>query len=434
MDEMEKLSQNIVDLSKSTKDSNKFYSIVLDAAASTVSENTCDIAERLLRGETDNAKAALEHLWSLKKIMLGEEEASTIDLLIQYYQKKMDVVRSKEEHIRRVSRDSRSLLEDKRKRDGELASIKQEINDSSKEIKELEERLEKLKIKEQELTLIDAQVQKELLVNENEIINGLYEIILSQREGRNPVDDFTERLKGQAAMTPEKKPENIFEEAPKKAEKEAPVVAASKGVEDTSVLPADTAAKTAPADVPFNDEIFEVDKDKTSPFSLEVLAKAKGDAGPADEAPKVSKELDMPPFPKSVVKTTKGSVIGEYYYNAKSLKDKRHYVFNSRFFLDRLSSALEVLSVRPDQGASNDLLQMIRDAYKRISVSQTMHFEASTSQIINERALKELWHNVKVHNYAEVQRYCKMLAGKMEALKPNYFARIKEQMDRYASE
>jgi hypothetical protein len=126
-------------------------------------------------------------------------------------------------------------------------------------------------------------------------------------------------------------------------------------------------------------------------------------------------------------------VIGEYYYDAKSYKNKRHYVFNSRFFLDRLSSALKVLSVRSDQGVYNDLLQMIRDAFKRISENQMMHFEASTSEILNERALKELWHNVKIRDYAGALRYCTRLDEKMEALKPDYYAMLREQMGPYAS-
>jgi hypothetical protein len=430
---MEKLSENIIDLSKSTKDSNKFYSILLDARASTVSENTYDIAERLLRGETDNAKAALEHLWTLKKTMLNEGEASTIDLLIQYYQKKMDMVRNKEEHIKRVSKDSRSLLEDKRKRDSELATIKQEISDCSREIKDLYDKVEKLKVKEQELTLIDTQVKKELQVNENEIITGLYEIILSQQKGRNPVDNFTERLKGQAVVTPEKKSESVFADAPKKAIKVAPAADAHKGVEDALVRLADTAAKDAAADIPLNEEIFEIDKDKTSAFSLEMLARAKNDTGVTDDALKNFKETDVPPFPKSVVKTTKGSVIGEYYYDAKAHKSKRHYVFNSRFFLDRISAALKALSVRSDQGAYNDLLQMIQDAFKRISENQMMHFEVSTSELLNERALKDLWHNVKIRNYAEALEYCTRLGGKIAALRPKYYAMLREQMGRYDS-
>jgi seryl-tRNA synthetase len=203
MKKIEELSESTVNLSKSTKDSNKFYSILLDARATTVSENTYDIAERLLRGETDNAKAALEHLWSLKKTMQQESgEATTIDMLIQYYQKKMDVVRTKEEFIKKISRDSRTLLEEKRTRDSEIATIKQEITDCTAEVQELSAKLEKLKVKEQELTLIDSQLKKELLVNENEIINGLYEIILSQQEGENPVAAFTEKLANQASTEP----------------------------------------------------------------------------------------------------------------------------------------------------------------------------------------------------------------------------------------
>ncbi|HUI92584.1 MAG TPA: hypothetical protein VLX68_10090 [Chitinivibrionales bacterium] len=428
MDSMEKLSQKIVDLSKSTKDSNKFYSIVLDATASTVSENACDIAERLLRGETDNARAALEHLWSLKKIMISKDEAATIEQLIHYYQKKMDVVRNKEEHIRQVSRDSRNLLEEKGKRDVELATVRQEITNSSKEIKELEEKVEKYKKKEQELATIDTEVRKELLVNENEIINGLYEIIMSQREGRNPVQDFTEKLKSHTAAK-EKNPEGVSADELGKAPQKMPSAGPSQKQDDKTVRSAGAAAKGA-ADIPVNEEIFEVDKDKTTSFSLETFAKARSGAG----EPKVSKETGEPRFPKSLVKTANGSVIGEYYYTPQLPKDKRHYVLNSRFFLDRLYSALGVLSVRSDQTIANDILHMIRDAVKRISGSTTMHFEVSTAEILNEQALKDLWHNVKAGNFAEATRYCSKFAVKMTALKPKYAAMLEEQMGRYAAE
>jgi len=79
-------------LSKSTPDSNKFYSILLDTRASTMSENMFDTAEKLLQGEKDNAKSALDHLWALKKNMQNQDEASTVDLLIQFYQNKIDIL------------------------------------------------------------------------------------------------------------------------------------------------------------------------------------------------------------------------------------------------------------------------------------------------------------------------------------------------------
>ena len=49
------------------------------------------------------------------------------------------------------------------------------------ELRELNAKLEKLKVKEQELSLIEQQLKQELNSNENEIINGLYEIILLSR-------------------------------------------------------------------------------------------------------------------------------------------------------------------------------------------------------------------------------------------------------------
>jgi len=427
MKRIEELSENTVNLSKSTKDSNKFYSILLDARATTVSENTYDIAERLLRGETDNAKAALEHLWSLKKTMQQETgEAQTIDMLIQYYQRKMDVVRTKEELIKKISRDSRTLLEEKRMRDSEIATIKQEMTDCSAELEELTTKLGKLKVKEQELSLIDSQLKKELLVNENEIINGLYEIILSQQEGENPVSSFTEKLASRAQ-------EPIQREEPA-TQREVPKVP-----DDTAELPKPSPAEVPAAlDLPFANEDIDLEKDKTSAMQLDSLAAAgRQDADEqADDLLTIYKEplepLLPPPFPKSVVKTTKGRIIGEYYYDPKAFKNKRHYIFNSKFFLSQLSSGLVVLHGRSDQILYTELLQMIQDAFKRISENELMHFEVATSEILNERTLKELWQHMKSRDYTEAGRFCKRLNAKIGAMKSNYHAMLKEQMGRYA--
>jgi hypothetical protein len=419
MDRIDELSENIVNLSKSTKDSNRFYSILLDAGASAVSENTYDIAERLLRGETDNAKAALEHLWSLKKTMLNENEISTIDLLIRYYQKKMDVVRNKEEHIRKVSKDSRGLLEDKHNRDSEIATVKKGIADCSTELRDLTAKLDTLKIKEQELLLIETQLTKELELNENEIINGLYEIILSQQEGEDRVEQFTVKLKEQVSDAHSNDPAQLPEP--------------HQEIDGTFDLALGKENETPAADIPVIDDIFDVDKEKTSAIPLEVIKKARGEEVPAG-APKARRELEQSPFPKSVVKTTKGRVIGEYYYDPKAYRNKRHYVFNSGFFLDQLSNALAVLSTRSDQVVYSELLQMIQDAYKRISDHRMMHFEVSTGEVLNERALKELWQNVKARDYAEATRFRTRLSEKMGAVMPNYYDALKEQMERHVSE
>jgi hypothetical protein len=421
MNRIEELSGSIVNLSESTRDSNKFYSILLDARTSSVSENTYDVADRLLRAESDNAKAALEHLWTLKKSMQNQSEVSTIDLLIQYYQRKMDVVRSKEEHIRKISKDSRNLLEEKRKRDAEIATIRQETADCSAALTELNDKLEKLTVKEQELTLIDTQLKKELLVNENEIINGLYEIILSQQENDNPVDSFTEKLKTQ---TTEEKPPLQKEQEPAGAEKPAEPIAAAPPQE-------------MPLDVEVRESSKDIEKDKTSVYEIDsILDMKKQDDTDALDTLTIYQEaqLDEPsPFPKSVVKTTKGRVIGEYYYDAKAYKNKRKYLFNSRFFLKQLSLGLKALTVKEDAALHAEVMQMTQDAFKRISENPAMHFEISTSEILNEKTLRELWQNLKEKKYVEASRFCRRLNAKLAALRSNYYAMLKEQMQRYAA-
>jgi len=417
MTNMEKLPDTMFTLSKSTPDSNRFYSILLDTRASTMSETMYDTAEKLLQGEKENAKAALEHLWSLKKNMQNPDEVSTIDLLIQYYQNKIDVLRNKEEHIKKVSRDSRGLLEDKRKRDAEVATIKQEIADCTSELKDLGSKLEKLKIKEQELTLIEGQLQKELVVNENEIINGLYEIIIinSQEEPGDPIG-LSDKLRAQADDD---------------AEKDLPVTAVpeklSARLTETESNPT-VGDETAEIPVPMGNA-----KQSNRPQIFEEMSPKE----PNEETDYViyrQPEEQVPaPYPKSVVKTTKGRVVGEYYYDAKSYKNKRHYIFNSKFFLEQLSQGLIAYKTKNDETVHTELLQMIQDAYKRISENPSMHFEISTNEILNDKTVKVLWRDVKTKNIVDATRFCKRLGAKISALGTNYREILIEQMDRYVT-
>ena len=138
-----------------------------------------------------------------------------------------------------------------------------------------------------------------------------------------------------------------------------------------------------------------------------------------------------PAYPKSVVKTTRGRVVGEYYYDAKVYKNKRHYIFNSKFFLKQMSQGMLALKTGGGEMVYTELLQMIQDAYKRISENPSMHFEIATNEILNDKTIKELWHNVKTKNINDAIRFCKRLNAKITALGANYRAILKEQMERY---
>jgi hypothetical protein len=423
---MEKLPDTMFTLSKSTPDSNRFYSILLDTRASTMSENMYDIAEKLLQGEKDNAKNALEHLWSLKKNMQNQDEVNTIDLLIQYYQNKIDVLRNKEEHIKKVSRDSRGLLEDKRKRDAEVATIKQEIADCTNGLKDLNAKLEKLKIKEQELTLIEGQLKKELVVNENEIINGLYEIIIIN-SGDEPLAapsvEFSDKLRpeGQGEPTPLPTDSKAIGAAPQASREKGEVM------KENSRLLGDETTEI-PISIPLENEPYMPDAiDKLDNKNDEKIAREETEfliyKQPEPQQPS--------PYPKSVVKTTRGRVVGEYYYDAKVYKNKRHYIFNSKFFLEHLSQGILVLKTEGGETAYTELLQMIQDACKRISENPNMHFEIATNEILNDKTVKELWHTVKTKNLNDAVQFCKRLNAKIAALGANYRAILKEQMERY---
>jgi|WetSurMetagenome_2_1015567.scaffolds.fasta_scaffold11931_3 hypothetical protein len=412
-------SDPLISLSETTKESNKFYSILLDASTSDISESTYDIAERILRGETENAGAALEHLWSLKKAMRNENEIETVAQLITYYQKKMDIVRSKEEHIKKVSRDSRGLLDEKRRRDSESKAIAKEITEAEEQLAGLTAKLETLRTKQREFALADAQAKKELEVNENEVVSGLYEIILSQAEEENPVEKFTRKLKNRIADPAAKEPVPA-ENAATAAEREVGAALREARKEQPS------------ADAPIDVDILESDKEKTSSFSIEALRKA-GDLDARNGGYKNFPEPEPPPFPKSVVKTGKGRVIGEYFYDPKAAKEKRHYIYNSRFLLDALTRSLSVLTETVDLAAQAELLQVIRDVYKRTAESTAMHLAVSTSEILNENTLKALWRNVKALDFAEASRFRGRLDAKMNALRYNYFVMLREQMSRHVS-
>ena len=334
MRRVDRIPESVFGMENSSIDSNRFYSILLDAKAAAVSENMCDIADKLLLNEKENAKIALDQLWNLKK-NLTSESSKTLDLLINYYQEKMDILRTKEEQIKKVSMDSRNLLEEKRRRDEEVASIKQQILDCTKELELLNSKLETLKTKEQELLLIEKQLKCELDNNENEIVNGLYEIILSQKNEL-----------GQSECEINEEPAPDYENRDNNAKKE------------------------------FDSPQVEY---KEPQFIQSEISDNSG----------ITKKIIEPPvFPKSVVKTTKGRIIGEYYYDNTVYKNKRHYVFNSRFFCEHLSNNIKLLRQRFNQTVYSEIVQMIQDAYKRVSENDKLHFEIATNEVLNEKSLK----------------------------------------------
>lgn len=418
----------------STPDANKLYSILLDTRASSVSESMYDIVEKILNNEKENSKVALEQLWSLKKNLDEENEHSTIDLLIGFYQEKLNSLRNKEEHIKKVSRDSRELLEEKRKRDSEIAMVKQELTDCSSEMERLDIKLSELKVKEQELTLIEKQLQKELRVNANEVVNGLYEIILSSQESSGSDLLLDKELSEEKAEDEVKEQKEEVEAEERIKDKVKDKIKEAVDVDDVEKTQEIKREDLGDYEVFEPGDTKEIKTDEARDAAKEETDFLNRDIDLFGEFPSVTekeKVLIKAPFPKSVVKTTRGIVIGEYYYDPKVYKNKRYYIYNSNFFRIHLFNIVNSLVNKFDRALSGEAMQMIQDAYKRILERSTLHFEISTNEILNKNVLKELWQKVKSREYTDVLAVCNKLKAKIEILGNNYGVMLTEQMARY---
>jgi hypothetical protein len=131
-----------------------------------------------------------------------------------------------------------------------------------------------------------------------------------------------------------------------------------------------------------------------------------------------------------VVKTTKGKVIGEYYYDAKVYKNERHYILNTVYFAEELLTYTKYLKQKFDLSTYTEMLQMIQDVVKRTSENKRLHFEVATNEILNVKTIKRLWQDAKLRSMDEVERFGVRLRAKIDALGNNYVTMLKEQMQR----
>ncbi len=180
-------------------------------------ESIYDLTESILEDEEESAKNALSQLWDLKNNLDSEQSTQTVDLLISYYQSKIDMLRSRERKIRSISEDSRELLKEKIRGDRELKTVKNSVEKCKQGIVVLERKLKELEVKEAELTLITRQVTTELTANNTEVINGLYEVILARNDDSpNPLPVLTpcNDINMMADIDPEFSPEPLKLKSP----------------------------------------------------------------------------------------------------------------------------------------------------------------------------------------------------------------------------
>jgi hypothetical protein len=123
-------------------------------------------------------------------------------------------------------------------------------------------------------------------------------------------------------------------------------------------------------------------------------------------------------------------VLGEYCYDAAVEKEKRHYVYNTKFLCEQLSLGLDMLRKDYDRENHAELVQMLQDVGARVAKSDTLHFEIATYDIVNPGKLQEAWQQLKNRSYDDVQAFCDRLRAKLDTLGPNYRRLLKAQLDR----
>jgi hypothetical protein len=363
----------------STADTDRYYAMRVDARASNMVDTVYDIAERLLAGEIESCRQTLEKLWALKNGAVADGLAIQLEELITCYQERLTALRGREERIRKLSGESRALLEERLQARSENVGVQQEIAEVSGQREELEARLARLRTRERELGLSEERLKKVLTGNEAEIITTLHDLMMA---GSRP-----------AAAPAPAAPAPVME-----AVVLGPRVSVPPG-------PATTIARATPR----------------------VVLTPVPAAAPASAAPPPAI-----PYARSVVKTTNGRVLAEYYYDARVEKGLRHYIYNSRFLLEQLSAGVKKLREDYDRNNHADLLQMVQDANNRVVQSGNLHFEESTSNVVNGQSLQEVWRSLRKQQYGEVERFCSQLRASMELLGSAYYMLLIAQMDELA--
>ncbi|MDR2578105.1 MAG: hypothetical protein LBC70_04730 [Chitinispirillales bacterium] len=379
-------------------DSNRFYSMLLDARATggvNITESMHDIAERLLKGEKDNSKLALDQLWTLKKTLVDAGADNTVEELISYYQEKIDVLREREEAIKKASKDTRSLIEEKMKQDEELTLVKSQISTCTHDLKDLNAKLETLKKREGELVIAEQRLKREISANETRIVSGLHDIILRRADQNEKISvDSIDIIRQAAADIP----------------------------------------RAIGIDEPYEDNYFPDNivprKEESAP---DLLNRDEDEFSPMNAFSSQEEPFREPiVYPKSVVRMG-GKIIGEYYHDGNIVtKDERHYIYNSRFMADRMTVGIRVVKAKFAQDVHAELIKIAEDAANRVNDNKRFHFEVATNEILNDKNLKELSSDLKRRAWDDAERFAHRLSAKIEALGANYDAMLQEQMERCA--
>jgi hypothetical protein len=390
----------------------------------------------------------------------GGKPDETLVLIQDHYQTRLRIASEKESKLRLLADDSRKLNEEHKKKNQELADVKRNLMESQTKLRDLAKQTEKLIKKEEELRFIEESLRTELDKNKHEMLNGLYEIVVELGESNAaqnlakviPIaaeDSLESRVETAMAYpeTPAAKP-STYKPAPVLSPPDRSTLVASPPPEKIPapavtqpplVAPVSAFIPRAPVkpqpQAALIDESSHLEKSavkvgiKPNPNSTNdqatiVLASAPlSQNGTLITAPilhpqgnsleglieRVQKARAFEPlkalFSRSLVKTSEGEAICEYFYPVQSSKENRKYVFNALFTFQAL---LQVLKRDPTgfhsrlEMAAGDLLSRM-DHGRNIALEDSLKADFTRDTLTKllglawkprEQAFQELAHKV----------------------------------------
>jgi hypothetical protein len=141
------------------------------------SHSVCDLTENLLDDEEKSAKKTLENLWNLKSRLTNKPGIQTVEMLIEYYQNKIDLLRDKRITLLDINEKSKNLLTEKYKSEEQLSHIGSIIKKCDDGITTLEKKRTELIKKQRELAEKKDDIDTRLNENNSLVIAGLYESV-----------------------------------------------------------------------------------------------------------------------------------------------------------------------------------------------------------------------------------------------------------------
>lgn len=350
-------------------DTEQFYQLQVDARSSLVGDSLFDIADKLLGGELDSARQSLERLWALRKEAQSPLSAQIIESLIKHYDSRVSALRARTERVKEVGDGARGLLDERRQAESRLGALKGEIEQCEERIRELTLERDRLAEEREVLAVRSERLTGVLSVHEAEVVGAVEEIVSTRLAA--------ERRAAEAAVA------------------------------------AQTAAEPAQAEA-----------------ETDVSAPVVADPSPAAGSSEPAESVESLALAKSVVKTNRGRVLGEYFYDSALPREARHYVYNTKFLLEQLEIGVDMLRKDYDQENHAELMQMVADPVGRVTKGPGLHYEIATSDLVNRESLQDVGERLHDQDYEAVEGFCHRLRDKLENLGPSYRRLLKAQMEK----